>query len=616
MTYNDTALQYTGYESYSFDGSDLCIAGVASAWDAHAFDGTSVPGTFNLTMVLNNEGLGCPEVNGLEWVNIGKITFSILDGNLDPRMAYDTTNTNFNVDDPNDGTVTVGKGNFLGLRGDLLSCDSSNIAPIALFSADPTVGAPPLLVSFNGSASSDPDGTIVSYAWDFGDGNTGTGVTVAHTYQAAGTYTAQLIVTDDSAASDTFTVAINVNASNVAPTATFTATPPTGQAPLSVFFDGTGSTDPDGQILSYAWNFGDGNIGTGDTTSNVFTTPGTYNVELIVTDDSAASDTFVVAVVVSPADTNQAPIATFTATPPTGQAPLSVFFDGTGSTDPDGQILSYAWNFGDGNIGTGDTTSNVFTTPGTYNVELIVTDDSAASDTFVVAVVVSPADTNQAPIATFTATPTVGTPPLLVSFDANGSSDPDGVILSYAWDFGDGNTGTGVTATHTYQAVGLYTAQLIVTDDSAASDTFVVAINVNANQPPVAAFVATPTTGAAPLLVNVDASTSTDADGQILAYAWDFGDGTMGMGATASHSYPIAGIYTISLIVTDDGGAMDTATAVITVDPPCRNRSDSRLEDGRYVGLWEWHLQCDAPDPFCQYPDLQLGYFLDLIDLQ
>ena len=255
-----------------------------------------------------------------------------------------------------------------------------------------------------------------------------------------------------------------------------------------MFFDATGSTDPDGQIVSYAWNFGDGNTSTGDTTSNVFTTPGTYNVELIVTDDSAASDSFVVAVVVSPADSNQAPIATFTATPPTGAAPLSVFFDGTGSTDPDGQIVSYAWNFGDGNTSTGDTTSNVFTTPGTYNVELIVTDDSAASDTFVVAVVVSPADSNQAPIATFTATPTVGTPPLLVAFDASGSSDADGQIVSYAWDFGDGTTATGVTATHTYQAMGLYTAQLIVTDDSAASDTFSVAINVNANQPPVAAF--------------------------------------------------------------------------------------------------------------------------------
>ena len=194
----------------------------------------------------------------------------------------------------------------------------------------------------------------------------------------------------------------------------------------------------------------------------------------------AATDTFNVSVVVSPADSNQAPIATFTATPPTGTAPLSVFFDGSGSTDPDGIIVSYAWDFGDGNTSTGDTTSNVFTAAGTYNVRLIVTDDSAASDTFVVAVVVNEGN-NTPPIAVFTPTPTTGPAPLLVSVDANASSDPDGTILNYAWNFGDGNSGTGVTATHTYLLAGTYTIELIVTDDGGARDTATALITV---QPP------------------------------------------------------------------------------------------------------------------------------------
>ena len=264
-------------------------------------------------------------------------------------MAYDTTNTNFNVNEPNDGTVTIGKGIFLGLGGDVLNCSEANVPPVATFTADPLAGAAPLLVSFNAGGSTDSDGTIVSYEWNFGDGNSGTGIAPTHTYQAEGDFVAQLIVTDDSAASDTFSITIAVNSNNIAPTATFTATPPTGTAPLSVFFDGSGSTDPDGIIVSYVWDFGDGNTSTGDTTSNVFAAEGTYNVRLIVTDDSAATDTFVVSVVVSPADSNQAPVATFTATPPTGTAPLSVFFDATGSSDPDGTIISYAWDFGDGN---------------------------------------------------------------------------------------------------------------------------------------------------------------------------------------------------------------------------------------------------------------------------
>ena len=587
VNYNQAALQYSGYESYTFDGSDQCIAGVASSWDVHAIDGTSVPGSFNLTMVLNNEGQGCPEVNGTEWISIGKITYNILDNSLDPAIAYDSLNTNFNVDQPNDGTETVGKNQLIGVSGaDVLSCDSANIPPIALFIADPLAGAPPLLVNFNASASNDPDGQIVSYAWDFGDGTQGTGVVAAHTYTVAGTYTARLIVTDDSAASDTFTVAINVNGGNIAPEATFTATPPTGNAPLSVFLDATGSNDPDGNIVSYEWDFGDGTIGTGDTTTHIFADAGTYNVRLIVTDDSAASDTFIVAILVNPGVGNQAPTATFTATPPTGNAPLSVFLDATASTDPDGQIVSYVWDFGDGTTGTGDTTTHIFTNAGTYNVQLIVTDDSAASDTFLVTIIVNPGVGNQAPVATFTATPTVGAPPLLVSFDATASNDPDGQIVSYIWDFGDGTTGTGVTAAHTYNAVGTYTAQLIVTDDSAASDTFTVAINVNANQPPTAVFTATPTTGAAPLLVNVDASASTDPDGNILAYDWDFGDGTVGTGPTSNHTYLLAGIYTIQLIITDDGGARDTATTVITVTPPV---GTDRIADLRMVDT----LDCD-----------------------
>ena len=109
-----------------------------------------------------------------------------------------------------------------------------------------------MLVSFDASGSLDPDGTIVSYLWDFGDGNSGTGVTPTHTYQTEGDFIAQLIVTDDSAASDTFSISIEVQNGNLTPIATFTATPPTGTAPLSVFFDATGSLDVDGTIVSYA----------------------------------------------------------------------------------------------------------------------------------------------------------------------------------------------------------------------------------------------------------------------------------------------------------------------------------------------------------------------------
>ena len=146
--------------------------------------------------------------------------------------------------------------------------DVPNIAPNAIISTNGTTGNAPLSVNFDGTASNDPDGTIVSYAWDFGDGNTAAGATTSYTYTTPGTYTAILTVTDNAgdSSSDSQTITVNSPA-NQLPTAMFSATPTTGDAPLNVSFNGSTSSDPDGTIVSYAWNFGDGNTSTGTTTS-------------------------------------------------------------------------------------------------------------------------------------------------------------------------------------------------------------------------------------------------------------------------------------------------------------------------------------------------------------
>ncbi len=254
----------------------------------------------------------------------------------------------------------------------------ANVAPVAEFTATPTG----LSVEFDGTASDDPDGNIESWAWDFGDGTTSTDAdTTSHVYATDDTYTVTLIVTDnDGEPSDPFTQDVTVTAppANVAPVAEFTATP-TG---LSVEFDGTASDDPDGNIESWAWDFGDGTTSTdADTTSHVYATDDTYTVTLIVTDnDGEPSDPFTQDVTVTAPPANVAPVAEFTATP-TG---LSVEFDGTASDDPDGNIESWAWDFGDGTTSTdADTTSHVYATDDTYTVTLIVTDnDGEPSDPF------------------------------------------------------------------------------------------------------------------------------------------------------------------------------------------------------------------------------------------
>jgi len=167
-----------------------------------------------------------------------------------------------------------------------------NQSPTASIVADPTSGVPPLEVSFNASSSSDSDGTIVSYAWDFKDGNTGTGQTISHTFSSAGGYSVKLTVTDDKGATGTATKTVTVTASatsNQSPTASFTTDPTSGVAPLAVSFTASGSSDSDGSITSYAWDFKDGSTGSGQTVSHTFNSAGNFNVLLTVTDNKEAT---------------------------------------------------------------------------------------------------------------------------------------------------------------------------------------------------------------------------------------------------------------------------------------------------------------------------------------
>ncbi|WP_199424898.1 PKD domain-containing protein [Actinotalea solisilvae] len=174
---------------------------------------------------------------------------------------------------------------------------------------------------------------------------------------------------------------------------------------------------------------------------------------------------------------NQVPVASFSQAA-TG---LSLAVDGSGSSDADGTMVGYAWDFGDGGTGTGATASHVYAASGTYPVTLTVTDDRGATGTTSRSVTVTAPAANQAPVAAFTASPGV----LSVGVDGSTSSDPDGSVASWAWDFGDGGTATGATASHAYAAAGTYAVTLTVTDDDGASATTSQQVTVTA--PPAGA---------------------------------------------------------------------------------------------------------------------------------
>jgi PKD repeat protein len=144
---------------------------------------------------------------------------------------------------------------------------------------------------------------------------------------------------------------------------------------------------------------------------------------------------------------------------------------------------------------------------------------------------------------------------LRCSFNAGGSSDSDGTIQTYAWDFGDGTTAGGLTAKHTYQLPGTYTARLTVTDNGGASTAASKNMTVS-NLPPTASF----TVACTGRGCHFDGQTSVDRDGTIQTYAWTFADGTTATGETASHTYAQAGSYTATLTVTDNAGASAKAS--------------------------------------------------------
>jgi PKD repeat protein len=172
---------------------------------------------------------------------------------------------------------------------------------------------------------------------------------------------------------------------------------------------------------------------------------------------------------------NQAPTAAFTSS----VADLQVSVDGAGSTDADGSVASYAWDFGDGATATGATASHAYPTPGTYTVRLTVTDDDGATGSVEHAVTATAPRVNAAPTAAFTSTVSG----LTATVNGSGSSDADGSVASHAWDFGDGATATGATASHAYTAAGTYTVRLTVTDDEGATGTIQQPVTVTAPPP-------------------------------------------------------------------------------------------------------------------------------------
>jgi PKD repeat protein len=298
--------------------------------------------------------------------------------------------------------------------------------------------------------------------------------------------------------------------------------------------------------------------------------------------ESIASNTIVYAAEASgtgseePPSEPNAPLAAVIAASPglTGQAPFSVAFSGSQSTGP---ISSYAWDFGDGESAAGATASHTYQSTGSYTATLTVSDAAGTTSQSTANLTITessqpPPPAQTAPVPVISSSASVGDAPLTVQFDGSGSTSAQLPIVSYAWDFGDGASATGATVGHTYAIVGTFTSELTVTDSAGLTASTSTPVLVTApppveNKPPVASFTASTTSGKAPLAVTLDASGSTDEDGTISAYLWNFGDGSAASGVTSQHTFTESGEFTVSLEVTDDKGEKSTSTKLVSVQP-------------------------------------------------
>jgi len=189
---------------------------------------------------------------------------------------------------------------------------------------------------------------------------------------------------------------------------------------------------------------------------------------------------------------------------------------------------------------------------------------------------IGPPPPNQPPSAVFTASPQDGQAALDVRFDATGSDDPDGRIVSFDWSFDDGASDFGRIVDHRFAEPGVYDVRLTVTDDDGESASASLRVTVTVplpNESPTAAFTIRPSTGEAPFTATFDASDSTDADGTIARYDWTFDEGATASGRIVSYTFLRSGSYSVSLTVTDDDGASATTTNDLTVTEPGPNRS-------------------------------------------
>lgn len=404
--------------------------------------------------------------------------------------------------------------------------------------------------SFEFKNESTTSSGVLTYAWTFGDGNTSTLKDPTHVYSAAGSYGVRLIVTNDKSCSDTISKTVTVFPK---PTPAFTINDANQCVEGNKFVLTNTSTLATG-VMSYKWNFGDGNTSGNANPIPIhsYTSAGNYTIKLVVVTDKGCSDSTSQTVTVNPKPTAAFEINNL------AQCVNGNNFSFTNKSTIASGTMNYLWSFGDGAGSSVKDPSHVYANAGTYSVQLIVTSGEGCKDTLVQSIQVYPK-----PTIDFT----LNDPTQCITGNdvvLNNISAITAGTISYNWNFGDGNTSTSINESHSYSTSGNYNIKLVGISDKGCSDSIskpvtiypkpVVAFSVNENEQCV--------DGNSFSFQN----SSTIASGT-MNYSWNFGDGNLSTASNPSHSYSTPGTYTVKLVATSAFGCKDSLTKQVTIYP-------------------------------------------------
>jgi gliding motility-associated-like protein len=447
--------------------------------------------------------------------------------------------------------------------------------PSAAFTADKTAFCQiPATVNFTSSSTG-----AISYLWNFGNGVTSTAQNPSHTYTAFGNYSVRLLITNDVGCTDSVAAIINVGK----PVITFNSLPKEGCIPYGVNFSANiSSPEP---VVSYLWNFGNGVTSTAATPSYTYTTQGTYTVSLTVTTASGCTETYSMPSAVM---VGTKPNVNFTATPNEVCAFQSVFF----SNLTTGGGTEYLWLFGDGGSSNQQNPVYQYGDTGVFNVILYVKNNGCTDSLRIDRLIkIKP------PIAKFNYQSSCANK-LNFTF-----TDQSLGATSWYWDFGDGTTSTQQNPVHNFSTYGNHLVRLTVANDTCTHQQEQLIRIVNGTPD----FKALPTSACKGSTINFIADTTNAAN--IVSYLWNFGHGgAIGGGINTATVYPKAGVYSVTLIVTDVTGCIDsvvklnyvringpTAGFISTNNNGCKGLiatfADSSQSDGiSNIINWQWNF--------------------------